>query len=75
MRGDAERLTDIRRAIDEIERLVQGGLVEMAARTDEFAGTALGSQRVPIDRHIDTDMLRSWFQEQLQQARTSSPGH
>ena len=41
----------------------------MAARTDEFAGTVLGSQRVPIDRHIDTDMLRSWFQEQLQQAQ------
>ena len=66
---DMERLADIRRAIDEIEGLVQDGLAEVAARTGEFAGTSLGSQRVPIDRHIDTDMLRSWFQEQLQQAQ------
>ena len=67
--ANAERLADIRGAIDELEGLVQGRLAEMAARTDEFAGTALGSQRVPIDRHIDTDMLRNWFQEQLQQAQ------
>ena len=67
--ADAERLADIRRAIDDLEGLVQDGLVETAARTDEFAGTALGSQRVPIDRHIDTDMLRNWFQEQLDQTR------
>ena len=67
--ADAERLADIRGAIDELDELVQGKLAEVAARTDEFAGTALGSQRVPIDRHIDTDMLRNWFQEQLQQAQ------
>ena len=67
--ANAERLADIRGAIDELEGLVQGRLAEVAARTDEFAGTALGSQRVPIDRHIDTDMLRNWFQEQLQQAQ------
>ena len=67
--GDAERLADIRRAIDDLEGLVQGGLAEMAARTDEFSGAALGSQRVPIDRHVDTDMLRGWFQQQLDQAQ------
>ena len=67
--GDAQRLADIRSAIDDLDGLVQRGLAEMAARADEFAGTALGSQRVPIDRHIDTDMLRNWFQEQLQQAK------
>ena len=67
--GDAERLTAIRGAIDELDELVHGAVIEMAARADEFSGAALGSQRVPIDRHIDTDMLRSWFQDQMLQAQ------
>ena len=67
--ADAERLADIHRAIDDLEGLFQGGLTEMAARTDEFSGAALGSQRVPIDRHVDTDMLRGWFQQQFDQAQ------
>ena len=66
--GDAQRLADIRTAIDELDEFVHGAVIDMAARADEFSGAALGSQRVPIDRHIDTDMLRSWFQEQLAKA-------
>ena len=31
-------------------------------------GGALGSQRMPIDADIDTDKLRSWFQEKLADA-------
>ena len=67
--GDVERLADIRTAIDELDEFVHGAVIEMAARADEFSGAALGSQRVPIDGHIDTDMLRSWLQEQMLKAR------
>ena len=71
MAGDAEMagrlddLADIRGAMDELEGLVNGTLVDVAARTDEFSGAALGAQRVPIDPNIDTDKLRSWLDEQL----------
>ena len=71
MAGDAEvagkldDLVDIRAAMDELEGLVNGTLVDVAARTDEFSGAALGAQRVPIDSNIDTDKLRSWLDEQL----------
>ena len=67
--GDVDRLAEIRAAMDEIEELVQSTLVEVAARTDEFSGAAIGSQRAPIDRNIDTEQLRSWLQDQLQQAQ------
>ena len=67
--GDVDRLAEIRAAMDEIEELVQSTLVEVAARTDEFSGAAIGSQRAPIDRNIDTEKLRSWLQDQLQQAQ------
>ena len=66
--GDARRATDIRVAMAELERLVDATIVDVAARADEFAGTALGSQRAPIDRHIDTARLRSWLAEQMQAA-------
>ena len=66
--GDANRAAEIREAIDELDEFTHGKVIEMAARADEFSGAALGSQRVPIDRQIDTDMLRSWFQEQLTKA-------
>ena len=67
--GDVDRLADIRAAMEEIEELVQNTLVEVAARADEFSGAAIGSQRAPIDRNIDTEKLRSWLQDQLQQAQ------
>ena len=67
--GDAQRLADIRTAIDELDEFVHGAVIEMAARADEFSGAALGSQRVPIDRHINTDMLRSWLQDQMLKAQ------
>ena len=63
--GDASRVDGINSAIGELEGFVQGTLVEVAARTDEFSGTVLGSQRVPIDSSIDSDRVRSWLQDQL----------
>ena len=63
--GRLEDLTDIRAAMDELEGLVNSTIVDVAARTDEFSGAALGAQRVPIDPGIDTDKLRSWLDEQL----------
>ena len=63
--GDAQRLGAIRDAIDELDELVHGAAIDLAARADEFSGAALGAQRVPIDSHIDTDMLRGWLDEQL----------
>ena len=59
-----EELARIQDAMAQLEEFVQGQLVEVAARTDEFAGTALGSQRLPIDPNIDTEKLRSWLEEQ-----------
>ena len=61
-----EELAGIRNAMDELEGFVQGQIVDFAARTDEFAGTALGSQRLPIDPNIDTQKLRTWLEEQKQ---------
>ena len=63
--GDAQRLGAIRDAIDELDELVHGTAIDLAARADEFSGAALGAQRVPIDSHIDTDMLRGWLDEKL----------
>ena len=62
--GELEELAKIQDAMAQLEEFVQGQLVEVAARTDEFAGTALGSQRLPIDPNIDTEKLRSWLEEQ-----------
>ena len=45
--GDVDRLADIRTAMEEIEELVQSTLVEVAARTDEFSGAAIGSDTLP----------------------------
>ena len=66
--GNAHRAAEIRSAIDEFDECRHGNVIEMAARADEFSGAALGAQRVPNDRHIDTDLLWSWFQEQLMKA-------
>ena len=66
--GNAHRAADIRSAIDEFDECRHGNVIEMAARADEFSDAALGAQRVPNDRHIDTDLLWSWFQEQLMKA-------
>ena len=63
--GDAQRLGAIQDAIDELDELVHGAAIDLAARADEFSGAALGAQRVPIDSHIDTDMLRGWLDEKL----------
>ena len=65
MAGRVDDLADIRAAMDELEGLVNRTLVDVAARTDEFSGAALGAQRGPIDSNIDTDKLRSWLDEQL----------
>ena len=66
--GDVSRAADIRAAMDEIDAMVNSTLAGVAVRTDEFSGAALGSQRAPIDRNIDTEKLRSWLQDQAQQA-------
>ena len=65
---DLEQLARIQDAMTQLEEFVQGQLVEVAARTDEFAGTALGSQRMSIDPNIDTQKLRAWLAEQKQAA-------
>ena len=62
--GELDRVADIRAAMDELGEFVQGTIVEFAARGDEFAGTALGSQRGPIDPNIDTQKLRDWLEKQ-----------
>ena len=62
--GDLDALADIRAAMDQLEGLVQDTLAQVAARTDEFQGTALGSQHV-LDPNIDAEKLRSWLQEQF----------
>ena len=59
-----DQLAKIQDAMAQLEEFVQGQLVEVAARTDEFAGTALGSQRLSIDPNISTEKLRSWLEEQ-----------
>ena len=64
-----EELTKIRNAMAELEEFTQGELVAVAARTDEIAGTALGSQRMPIDPNIDTEKLRTWLQKQYLEAQ------
>ena len=63
--GDTQRLGAIRDAIDELDELAHGAAIDLAVRADEFSGAALGAQRVPIDSHIDTDMLRGWLDEKL----------
>ena len=73
--GNADRLADIRRAIDELDELdelVHDTATTMAARADEFSGAALGSQRVPIDRYTNTEKLQGWLQEQMLKARDKS---
>ena len=67
--GDASRLADIHRAIDELDALVYDTATTMAARADEFSGAAIGSQRVPIDRYTNTEKLRGWLQEQMLKAQ------
>ena len=63
--GDLDALADIRAAMDQLEGLVQDTLAQFAARTDEFQGTALGSQHL-LDPNIDAEKLRSWLQEQFE---------
>ena len=63
-----DQLAKIQDAMAQLEEFVQGRLVDVAARTDEFAGTALGSQRLPIDPNIDTEKLRSWLEGQMRLA-------
>ena len=72
--GDASRAAEIRAAMAKIEDLVHSTIVEVAARTDEFSGAALGSQRAAIDPNIDTEKLQSWLTDQMQiaQARRES---
>ena len=67
--NDLNRAADIRTAMDEIEGIVNDTLAEVAVRTDEFSGAAPWSPRAPIDPNIDTEKLRSWLQDQAQQAR------
>ena len=62
--GDVGRAADLRSAIDEIGGMTHSALVEFAARTDEFSGAAIGSQRGPIDSNIDTAKLKRWLEEQ-----------
>ena len=59
-----DQLAKIQDAMAQLEEFVQGQIVDVAARTDEFAGTALGSQRI-LDPNIDVDKLRSWLEEQM----------
>ncbi|MCY4467227.1 MAG: hypothetical protein OXC08_00785, partial [Thiotrichales bacterium] len=66
--GDVNRAADIRAAMDRIEALVDAGIADIAARTDEFSSAPLGSQYAPIDRNIDTDRLRSWLRAQMSDA-------
>ena len=66
--GRADRLMAIQDAIAELDGLVHGAAIDLAARADEFSGAALGAQRVPIDSHIDTELLRGWLDEQLTNA-------
>ena len=66
--GDADRLARIRGAIDELDVFVHDTAVDIAVYAGEFPGEALGSQRMPIDADVDTDKLRSWFQEKLANA-------
>ena len=65
---DLDKLAKIRSAMAELEGFVQSQLVAVAARTDEFAGTALGSQRASIDPNIDTQKLRAWLKEHYDEA-------
>ena len=66
--GKADRLKAIEDAIAELDGLVHGAAIDLAPRADEFSGAALGAQRVPIDSHIDTEMLQGWLDEQLTNA-------
>ena len=66
--GRLDDAADIRAAMDEIEGMTNATLVDVAARTDEFSGVAIGSQRGPIDPDIDIEKLRSWLEEQALQA-------
>ena len=61
---DMTQLAKIQDAMAELEEFLQGQLLAVSARTDEFAGTAFGSQRLAIDPNIDTQKLRSWIEEQ-----------
>ena len=45
MAGDVDRLAEIRAAMDEIERLVQSTLADVAARADEFSGAGAAGTR------------------------------
>ena len=69
--GRLDDFANIRAAMDELEELLNGTILQVAACTDEFSGAALGSQRVPIDPNIDTGKLRGWLEGQLEAAQTS----
>ena len=66
--GEASRAAEVRAAMGEIEAMVDRTLPVVAARTDEFSGAAIGSQRAAIDRHIDTGKLRSWLADRMHDA-------
>ena len=72
--GNVSRAAEIRGAMAEIEEMTNGTIIELAARTDEFSGAAIGSQRAPIDTNIDVEKLRGWLQEQEAQARVKFAG-
>ena len=67
--GKVDRAANVRAAMAELDAMVDGTLAEVAVRTDEFSGAVPWSPRSPIDSHIDTVKLRSWLQEQADQAQ------
>ena len=67
--GNVSRAAECRAAMAEIEEMTNGSIIELAARTDEFSGAAIGSQRAPIDANIDVEKLRGWLKEQELQAQ------
>ena len=66
--GDVDRAARARVAMGDIEAVLDRTLGEVAGRTGEFAGTAIGAQSAPIDRNVDTAKLRDWLEDRLQQA-------
>ena len=67
--GNVSRAAECRAAMAEIEEMTNGTIIELAARSDEFSGAAIGSQRGPIDPNIDVEKLRGWLKEQELQAQ------
>ena len=66
--GDVNRTAEIRAAMGEIEGMVDSTLAAVAARADEFSGTAIGAQAALIDPGIDKVGLRGWLQGLLDEA-------